>query len=199
MQPTSSSCSACGLAVRVPALRPGQELRCPRCASTIRRADRRSYLHATWALASTGLVLCVLANLYPVLTFEVAGNSQATRITSGVAGLAQQGYWPVAGLVLFCATIAPALHFAAVWYVAGSCCQGGAWPHTPLLARLAEAVAPWSLVPVFAVACMVAVVKLEMLGHVTWDLGMVWVTLLAVCSFALSRMLDLEIAGAELP
>ncbi|MDX2081096.1 MAG: paraquat-inducible protein A [Terrimicrobiaceae bacterium] len=186
------SCRVCNAPLLDRELRDRQELRCGRCGSSVRRPDRSHLLHAAWAVATTGLVLCVLANVYPILTFEVAGDQQSTRIISGVRALVAQGFWPVAALVFFCAVLAPVLHFASAWYLAGSMSRGGKWPMTRLAQTMALHLGPWSLIPVFAVACVVAVVKLDMLGHVTWNLGMLWVGLLAVCSFALSRILDLE-------
>lgn len=186
------NCRVCNAPLRDRVLSAGQELRCGRCGSSVRRPDRSHLLHAAWAVASTGLVLCVLANIYPILTFEVAGDRQSTRILSGVHALFGQGFWPVAALVFFCAVLAPTLHFGSAWYLAGSMSSRKKWPLTGLAQALALHLGPWSLVPVFAVACVVAAVKLDMLGHVTWNLGMLWVALLAVCSFALSRILDLE-------
>jgi uncharacterized paraquat-inducible protein A len=55
-------------------------------------------------------------------------------------------------------------------------------------------VQPWSLVPVFAVACVVAVVKLDMIGTVDWQSGIWWIALLAACAMALGSLFDAELA-----
>jgi paraquat-inducible protein A len=144
------------------------------------------------------LILCLLANLYPILTFDVAGNSQSNHILTGVLALIWMGYWPVALLVFFCAVAAPVLYFAAVWYVAGACCLNVRWPMAGHVARWAEWIEPWSLVPVFAIACVVSVVKLDMLGSVAWDKGIFWIALLAVCSFGLSQVFDREYVAKRL-
>ena len=186
------SCPLCAAAVQDRELQPREELRCGRCGTTVKRLHRGDPSHHLWAMASTGLILCVLANVNPILTFDVAGNTQSNLIITGVVGLVRQGFWPVAMLVFFCAIAAPALHLAAVWYVAGSCCVGRRWPGVAAAARLGEVIAPWSLVPVFGIACGVAVVKLDMLGTVYWDAGIVWIALLGVCSLALAQLMDRE-------
>lgn len=176
------------------ALEPGEELRCTRCGSMVKARDKGHLMHVAWALATTGILLCILANSFPVLTFDVAGNTQSNLIITGVIALVHQGYWPLAVLVFLCAIGAPILHFSAIWYVSGSCTLGTHWPLAGKIAFFAEKIGPWSLVPVFAIACVVSVVKLRMLGTVTWDIGILWIALLAVCSLGLRHVFDLEYA-----
>ncbi|MCX7869627.1 MAG: paraquat-inducible protein A, partial [Terrimicrobiaceae bacterium] len=109
-------CPVCGARMAPRKLLPGQELRCGRCGTAVRRAPRRHLLPVCWALGTAGLLLCALANLTPLLPFEIAGRAQSNWIWTGVAGLARQGYWPVAALVFFCAVAAPVGHLAGVWY-----------------------------------------------------------------------------------
>ncbi len=191
-------CKVCSATIRDRDLEPGEELRCRRCGSMVKARDKGHLMHVAWALATTGLLLCVLANSFPVLTFDVAGNTQSNLIITGVIGLMKQGYWPVAALVFFCAIAAPVLHFGAIWYVAGSCTFRHHWPLAGRVAVFAEKIGPWSLVPVFAIACVVAVVKLRMLGTVFWDVGILWIALLALCSLALRQVFDHEFAVRHL-
>jgi paraquat-inducible protein A len=113
-------------------------------------------LQAAWALATAGLMLVIPANVEPVLTFNVAGNTQSNLVVTGVFGLFAQGYWPVALLVFFGAIAAPAIHLAAVWYVLAGCCSAGLGPNWSSVQRsgLAES---WNLVPADAIATLVAV------------------------------------------
>lgn len=184
------SCPLCLAGIRDREIDRVEELRCGRCDTLVKKHEGEASMQTAWALATTGLVLAVLANLYPVLVFEVAGNAQSTLIITGVRGLREQGYWPVAVLVFFCAVAAPLVHFLAVWYVAASCCLGRRWPMVVRVAHLAERIEPWSLMPVFAIACVVSVVKLDMLGNVEWRAGMLWVVLFSICSVAMSQVFD---------
>jgi len=186
------SCPLCAASIRDREIGPGEELKCGRCGTTVKQLHRGDPSHHLCALASTGLILCVLANVYPIMTFDVAGNTQSNLIITGVIGLVNQGFWPVALLVFFCAILAPALHLASVWYVSASCCAGRRWPGVRWAAQLGEAIAPWSLVPVFGIACGVAVVKLDMLGKVYWDAGIVWIALLGLCSLVMAQLMDRE-------
>lgn len=191
-------CPLCGAPVRDREIHHGEELRCGRCRQVIRRIHRGDPSHHLWAVSSTGLILCVLANVFPILTFDVAGNTQSNLVITGVTGLNNQGFWPVAALVFFCAIAAPVLHMASVWYVAGACCTGKRWPEVDRVAHFAGHMTPWSLVPVFVIACFVAVVKLDMLGTVYWDSGIVWLSLLGLCSLVLAQITDRDFIAERL-
>jgi len=143
-------------------------------------------------------MLVVLANVNPILTFDVVGNTQSNLIVTGVFGLSDQGYWPVAALVFFAGIAGPALHLAAVWYVSAACCHGRRWPALRRAAKLAEVMESWNLVPVYAVATVVAVVKLDMLGTVAWQQGALWVLALSLCSLLAVQFFDRNVVEKRL-
>lgn len=192
------SCPSCEAACRDRELPPKTELRCQRCGVTVKKRRGARALQSAWAFASAGLILVILANAEPILTFDVAGNTQSNLIITGVSGLFAQGYWPVAILVFFGAIAAPLLHLLAVWYVAAACCLGQRWPALPRMFRLAERLEPWNLVPVYAMATVVAVVKLDMLGKVEWHRGALWVVALSLCSLLTVQVFDRQQAEARL-
>lgn len=185
-------CRLCRASIRDRDLRRGEELRCDRCSELVKKADGGASPQAALALAITGLLLVGLANAFPILSFDVAGNTQSNKIITGVFALRDQGYAPIAALVFFCAIAAPALHFATVAYVALAGCVRAALPGVRGAAHAAEVLEAWSLAPVFAIACVVAAVKLDMLGTVDWKSGIVWIALLALCSLALGQVFDQE-------
>lgn len=184
------SCPGCEAACRDRPLPRGAELRCGRCGVRVKKQRGSRSLQAAWALATAGLILVIPANVEPVLTFDVAGNTQSNLIVTGVLGLFAQGYWPVAALVFFGAIAAPALHLAAVWYVLGGCCLGRRWPELVRVSKTVERLESWNLVPVYAMATLVAIVKLDMLGKVEWQQGALWAVALSLCSLLMVQMLD---------
>lgn len=132
----------------------------------------------------------ILANIYPIMNFSVAGNTQANEIITGVGVLTAQGFGMIAVLVFFCAMLAPAIYFSGVTYVSLGCMAPTRMALTLPVLRLVQRVQPWSLVPVFAAACMVSAVKLNMIGVVDWQPGIGWVALLALCTLALGSLFD---------
>jgi paraquat-inducible protein A len=197
-QPKWVSCPECEAACRDQPLPPNAALRCRRCGVTVRKQTGSLSLQPAMAFASAGLFLVVLANVNAILTFDVAGNMQSNLIVTGVFGLFDQGYWPVAGLVFFAGIAGPALHLAAVWYVATACCLSRRWPGLRRVAKFAEVMESWNLVPVYAVATVVAVVKLDMLGDVFWQQGALWVLALSVCSLFAVQFFDRNVVEKHL-
>jgi len=168
----------------------GAELRCRRCGMRVKLQRGSRSLQPAWAFATAGLFLAVLANVEPILVFDVAGNTQSNLIVTGVRGLIDQGYQPVAALVFFGAIAGPALHLLTSWYVLSGCCLGLRWPGLKRVSTWVELLEPWNLVPVYAIATVVSVVKLRMLGTVEWQQGALWVVLLSLCSLLTVQFFD---------
>lgn len=150
------------------------------------------------AFAMAGLLFLLLANVYPIMNFSVAGNTQANEIVTGVGVLLAQGYWFIALLVFFCAMIAPSAYFMGVTYVSLACMVRSRLPFARQVLAMVRLVAPWSLVPVFAAACAVSAVKLNLIGTVFWQPGIAWVALLASCALALGSAFDPDAAERTL-
>ena len=173
-------CPRCHAGCRDRRLGAREFLICSRCGEELKGTGGVRAMQCACAFSATALVLTLLANVYPVLSFDVAGNSQENLIFTGVEGLWSQGYRGIASLVFFSAIAAPALYLSTVFFVSACCCLGWRLRSAIPMLRLAETLESWNLIPVFAVACVVSVVKLDTLGQVTWEAGAIWMALLAV-------------------
>jgi len=182
------TCHACEAPYRHRELVRGEKLCCARCGELLAAARVDSARQNSLAIALTGLVVLVMANVFPIMTFNVAGAQQSNHIITGVQGLIAQDYAPLAALVFFCAILAPALTLLLASYVLSARALGRTWPGDFRIWRIVEHLTPWNLVPVFLVACFVAVVRLDLLGKVTWDKGVVFVLLLSLCCLLLEQI-----------
>ncbi len=176
------TCPRCEAPCRDRDVPPGMEIACSRCGATVLEYLGRKTLQPAMALSLAGLLALTLANLNPVLQFEVVGRCQSGFIFTGVQELAKQGYLPIAVLVAFAGIAAPLMHLFSMFYVSTACCFGIRLPHVRVLWRMGALFEPWNLVPVYAIATIVSVVKLRMLGSVEWELGARWVLGVAVLS-----------------
>ena len=171
-------------------LQRGEELICTRCEKRLKKyCDPRS-LQAAWALVSAALVFLLMANCTPMMVFDVSGNTQSNLIITGVTSLFSQGYWPLAFLVFCSAIVLPTLHLGAFWYILAGCCLKQRWPSMHRILNLVETLTQWNLIPVFAVATMAAVVKLDQLGNIEWKVGALWIAALSLSSLVAIRFFD---------
>lgn len=170
-QHAHAQCHVCSLVVALP---PGEEagLACPRCRSTIHRRKPNS-LSRTWALLVAAAICYVPANLYPVMEVTSLGRSQADTILSGVIYLAVHGTWPLAVVVFIASVVVPVLKILSLAYLAYSVQNGSQW--RPLdrarLYRVVETVGRWSMVDVYVVTILVALVHLGSLASVEARVG----------------------------
>jgi paraquat-inducible protein A len=145
---------------------------------------------AALAFSMAALITLIPANMNPILIFSVAGNSQENLIITGVEALWKEGFEPLGALVFFSAIFAPFVYLLALTYVSAS------WNfrlHPPFLKaafRFAESLEDWNLLPVFAIACVVSVVKLRTLGTVSWEPGSLWILAAAIFTMLAIQCFD---------
>jgi paraquat-inducible protein A len=149
---------------------------------------------AALAFAVAALITFIPANLNPILIFSVAGNSQENLIITGVEGLWMQGFQPLGILVFFSAIFAPFIYLLSVSYVSACWTLQQRLPFMGAALHLAEALESWNLLPVFAIACMVSVVKLRTLGTVSWEPGSLWILATAVFTMLTIQCFDRKCA-----
>ena len=189
-QTVLASCHDCGLAVRMPGADAHVEGRCPRCGSRVHRRKSNS-LARTWALAITAAILYVPANLFPIMTVTSLGKAQSDTIMSGVIYLLFHGMWPLA-LVVFVASVAvPLAKLTSLTFLLISVQRRSRWrpADRARLYRVTELVGRWSMVDIYVVTILVALVSLGNLATIEAGLGAVYfggvvvVTMIAAESF----------------
>jgi paraquat-inducible protein A len=160
--------------------------RCYRCNGFLYRHPDKSLDHvAAWSF--TGLILLVLANVFPVLDLAVAGHETNTTLVSGAVALYRQGQIAVALLVVGVLIVAPALLFLLQIYLLFPLRHNRLVPNFVPLMRLLSKLNHWMMFDVFMLALIVAVVKLSSLASVAPGAGL-WAFLAlmfaSICSVA---------------
>lgn len=184
------SCHDCHLLSRMPRLAQDQAAHCPRCGGTLHQRKPNSIMR-TWALVITGMIFYVPANVLPMTITSALGSSQADTILSGVLYFIHSGSWEIA-LVIFVASIfVPFLKFVILIYLLLSVqLKSIKRPKDrTLLYRVTEAVGRWSMVDIYVVTILIALVKLGVLADIEagpaaiYFAAMVTITMLAAESF----------------
>jgi paraquat-inducible protein A len=148
-------CHTCGKAA-------GADLHhCPRCGASIHIRKPQS-LQRTVALLVTAIVLLVPANVLPIMSTEYVGRVMPSTILGGVVLLWEEGSYPIALVILIASVLVPIskilILFALCWSVARGSTAGPR--DRAVLYRVTEIVGRWSMIDVFVVAILVALVQL---------------------------------------
>jgi paraquat-inducible protein A len=153
-------CHECGLLQRIPRLPLGGAAVCPRCGCQLHRR-RSASLEPALALTIAGVVLFLVANVFPFLSFEMQGQVTQTTLATGVIDLYDAGRWSLAAVVGFTSILAPGLQLALLLAVLVPLKLGRLPAWLARLFRYARTLAPWGMMDVFMLGILVAVVKLS--------------------------------------
>ncbi len=180
------SCHSCGLLSRA---RP-ERARCPRCAAALHLRKPDS-LARTTALLLASCILYVPANALPIMTLHKLGAGTPNTILSGVEHLIEAGLWSLAAIVFFASIAVPVLKILGIGYLAWSVRRGSRWRprDRTRLYRVVESIGRWSMIDVFVISILVALVELGELATIetgpaaTAFCGVVVLTMFAAASF----------------
>ena len=134
---------------------------CPRCGSTLHLRKTDS-LQRTLALLITATILYIPANIYPIMVTEALGKAEESTILGGVVLLINLGSVPIAAVIFIASVVVPSAKFLALYYLVWSVKSGSraSGRQRTTLYQLTELIGKWSMVDVFVVAILVALVHL---------------------------------------
>lgn len=166
------------------------EQTCTRCGALV-HARRPNSLTRTWALLITAAILYIPANLLPIMTINSLGQGSPSTIMAGVIELVQHGMFPIAAVVFIASILVPTFKLVGIGLLLFSVQR-----HQPLSARqrivmyrFIEFIGRWSMLDIFVIAILVAVVNFGRLASVEANLGaaafasVVILTMLAAVTF----------------
>ncbi|MGR3888452.1 paraquat-inducible protein A [Pseudomonas sp. 1152_12] len=167
-----------------------EEQLCTRCGALV-HTRRPNSLTRTWALLITAAILYIPANLLPIMTVNSLGQGDPSTIMAGVIQLVQHGMFPIAAVVFIASILVPTFKLVGIGLLLFSVQR-----HQPLSARqrivmyrFIEFIGRWSMLDIFVIAILVAVVNFGRLASVEANLGaaafasVVILTMLAAVTF----------------
>ena len=164
--------------------------RCPRCDAVVKPRKPDS-IGRSWAYLLAATALYLPANLLPVTdTASIAGR-QSDTIFSGIVYLWKDGSYPLALIVFIASIIVPVTKLLLLSLLLISLQRGEArWTMRRLKAyRVLELIGRWSMLDVFVVTMLAALVQVESLAELRPGPGavafgaVVVLTMLATHSF----------------
>jgi paraquat-inducible protein A len=186
------ACHECDLLQHIPRQRQGGKAYCRRCNAVLHRSVRDS-LDRTLALTFAGLVLFIVANSFPFLSFKMQGQVTQTTLATGVIDLYRQGMWELALLVLLTSMLVPLLQLLLLIYVLLPLKFNRTPWKLPTMFRLLQNLGPWGMMEVFMLGILVSVVKLLEMAQIIPGLALWSFALLIFVLAGAAAALDPEI------
>ena len=158
-------CHACGKLAK--AAGHAHEADCPRCGAALHFRKPNS-ISRTWAYLLAAVVMYIPANVLPVMHTSSVFGSQSDTIMSGVVYLWTSGSWPLAVVVFVASITVPLLKILSIAVLALSVQLRAQWQprQRARLYRIVELVGKWSMLDIFVIAILVALVQLKALATI---------------------------------
>ena len=157
-------CEVCGLLGKSA----NNDDHCSRCGASLQQRKAHS-IERTWALLIAAYVLYLPANLLPIMETRSLFGVQRDTILSGVAFLWNSGSWILALIVFIASVAVPMLKLLSLTLLVVSVQIKNTMAPLPRarLYRLLELIGRWSMLDVYVVAILVALVQAQSLATMT--------------------------------
>jgi paraquat-inducible protein A len=183
-------CHDCGLLARL-AHGGRAHARCPRCGAALHVRKTQS-LQRTWALVIAAAICYVPANVLPVMTVTSLGTPESDTIMSGVLYFLEHGDWPLALVIFTASIVVPMAKLVALSSLLISVHRGSRWrpADRTRLYRVTELIGRWSMVDIYVVTILVALVRLGNLATIEAGAGAVFFGTVVVLTIFAAESFD---------
>lgn len=119
-------------------------------------------IQRTWALLLTASLLYIPANMLPIMHTELFGTETPNTIIGGVISLWESGSYPIAIIILLASVVVPVAKIIILaWLNYSVHAQRSSSERTRIrYYRITEAIGRWSMIDVFVVAVLVALIQM---------------------------------------
>lgn len=178
-------CHTCGL------LAPRHHHACARCGTSL-HSRKPASRERTWALLITAVILYLPANLLPVMRVVSLGRTQSDTILGGIFYFLRTGSWPLALIIFTASIMVPIVKILILAFLLISEHHQSSWrpEHRASLYRLTELVGRWSMVDIFVITLMVAMVEAGNVAAIAPGPGSVAFALMVIATMLAVRFFD---------
>lgn len=158
---------------------------CTRCGATLHERKPDS-LRRSWALLLTAALMYIPANVLPIMTVYSLGKGQPDTIMTGVIELINYDMVPIALVVFVASILVPSFKLVGLTWLLISVQrkQQLSSAQRAVMYRFIEWIGRWSMLDVFVITILVALVKFGNLAAIEAGFGAV-----AFCSVVVLTML----------
>jgi paraquat-inducible protein A len=184
------SCDSCHLLCHPQPLKENQQSFCPRCGDALHSRKPNS-LSSCWALVIASTILMFPAQMLPITITSALGHTQGDTIFSGVIYFLHTGMWPIALVIFVASILVPFSKLLILTTLMLSVQLRWRWRprDRTIIYRVTELVGRYSMVDVYVVTILVALVKLGVVATIdagpgaTYFTGVVILTMFAAQKF----------------
>jgi len=135
---------------------------CPRCGSALHKRKTES-LQRTLALLVTATILYIPANILPIMYTDQLASTSGNTIMGGVVLLINLGSVPIAAIIFIASVMVPSGKLLMMYYLCWTVARGqlGSERQRTVAYRITEFIGKWSMIDVFVVAILVALIHLS--------------------------------------
>jgi paraquat-inducible protein A len=169
----------------------GEQHQCTRCQCSFSQRKPKSIQYTlAWTIAA--LIMFIPANGYPMMVFYTLGKPESSTILEGIAIFIQLGMYPVAVIIFIASFIIPLGKIFSLCVLMYSAHNGSGFSlkNQTKLYHLVEFLGPWSMLDVFVVAVMAAVVNLGFITSIEAASGITYFTLMVIFTMIAAESFD---------
>ncbi|MCX2523947.1 paraquat-inducible protein A [Larsenimonas rhizosphaerae] len=195
----SQGMTGCTVCHAINDLGTGKKPRCRRCDERLHMRRPHS-IQATMALLLTAVLLYIPAMLLPIMTVSTLGDRSPQTVIAGVLHLIGSGDWPIALIIFVASVVIPIAKIMALTWLCWKVYRPRPWrPHVRhRLYFMTEVIGRWSMIDVFVVALLVALVQLGAIMEVYPGAGVIAFASVVVITMMAAMRFDPRLLWDEL-
>jgi paraquat-inducible protein A len=188
-----ATCSACHNVVKMPPNLNGVSI-CPRCGEEVTYRKRNSIQH-TWALVMASILFYIPANMLPMMHVHTFAGTQSDTIISGVIYFMHSGSYLIAAVIFIASIIVPITKLLILIYLLISVQTKNSTNKIKKkkLYQLTELIGKWSMVDVYVVAIMIALVHFGGLSEIKAGQGANYFLLVVILTMIAAMRFDVRL------
>lgn len=155
-----------------------------------RQAPDPDSLNHTLALTLAALILFVPANVFPTLTVVLMGSTQTDTVFDGVLALWQAGTWVLALIVMGASIVIPMVKIAVLLFLVLTVRMQARRLERTRLYRFIEGIGRWSMLDVYVISLIVAVINLGAYSAARADIGALAFAAVVIVTIVATRQFD---------
>lgn len=164
---------------------------CTRCGHALVSRDSLS-LQRVWAYWLMGLICYIPANVFPMLRTQTLFQVDESTIIGGAVELAHHGAVGIAFIIILASVMIPIAKFWAVAFLAISVRKGSKMSKhkRQILYEVVEYIGRWSMIDIFVVAILSALVQLSSLASIHPGMASIFFALSVIFTMLSAQAFD---------